>query len=129
MLNDPLAGILSKILNAEKTGKRECLYKPVSKLTVKVLDLLKGNGYIKECTTTTTTKGTSATVALSGNINKCGVVKPRFSVETKEIEKFEKRYLPAKGMGILIISTSKGLMSHNEAVQKNLGGRLIAYCY
>jgi small subunit ribosomal protein S8 len=46
-----------------------------------------------------------------------------------EYEKFEKRFLPAKGVGVLIVSTIKGIMTHEEAKGKTLGGRLIAYCY
>ena len=47
----------------------------------------------------------------------------------EEYEKFEKRYLPAKGFGIIIVSTPKGLMIHKEAISKVTGGKLIAYCY
>ena len=68
-------------------------------------------------------------VNLNGNINKCGVIKPRFAVKRKDFEKFEKRYLPAKDFGIIIISTPDGLMTHIQAKEKNLGGRLIAYVY
>ncbi|MDZ4226799.1 MAG: 30S ribosomal protein S8, partial [Candidatus Pacearchaeota archaeon] len=60
---------------------------------------------------------------------KCGVVKPRFPVKLDEFEKFEKRYLPAKNFGIIIVSTSNGIMTHIEAKEKKLGGRLIAYIY
>ena len=66
---------------------------------------------------------------MAGSINKCGVIKPRFSVKKNEYEKFEKRYLPAHGFGIIIVSTPKGLMMHDEAIEKGLGGKLIAYCY
>ena len=45
------------------------------------------------------------------------------------MEKYEKRYLPAKQFGILIISTPKGLMTHVQAMDKKTGGKLIAYCY
>ena len=45
------------------------------------------------------------------------------------LEKFEKRYLPAKGFGLIIVSTSKGLMTHVDAEEKNIGGKMIAYCY
>ena len=44
-------------------------------------------------------------------------------------EKYEKRFLPAKGFGILIVSTPKGLMTHEEARKKKLGGVLIVYVY
>ena len=49
--------------------------------------------------------------------------------EKDYFEKFEKRYLPSKELGFLIVSTSKGLMTNIEAKQKKLGGRLIAYVY
>ena len=64
-----------------------------------------------------------------GTINKCGVIKPRLGVKKNNFEKFEKRYLPSKDFGFLIVSTSKGLMVHNEAKEKGVGGNLIAYCY
>jgi small subunit ribosomal protein S8 len=57
------------------------------------------------------------------------VVKPRYSVKSDNYEKFEKRYLPAKEFGVLVVSTPKGMMSHNDARKNKLGGRLIAYCY
>ncbi|MFT4305058.1 MAG: 30S ribosomal protein S8, partial [Candidatus Woesearchaeota archaeon] len=66
---------------------------------------------------------------LINKLNKCGVIKPRFSCELNEFEKFEKRFLLAKGFGILIVSTSQGLMTHDEAKEKKIGGKLIAYCY
>lgn len=46
-----------------------------------------------------------------------------------EFEKFEKRYLPAKNMGIIMVSTSQGITTHRMAKEKKSGGRLIAYCY
>ena len=66
---------------------------------------------------------------LLGNINKCGVIKPRFNAKMKDFERFEKRYLPGKGMGILIVSTSKGIMTLEEARKQKIGGKLLGYCY
>ncbi|HEX32856.1 MAG TPA: 30S ribosomal protein S8, partial [Candidatus Aenigmarchaeota archaeon] len=60
---------------------------------------------------------------------KCGAIKPRFSFSVEDIEKFEKRYLPSKDFGIIVVSTNKGIMTHLEAKQKNLGGILLAYVY
>jgi small subunit ribosomal protein S8 len=56
-------------------------------------------------------------------------VKPRYQIKKDEFERFEKRFLPARGFGIIIISTVKGLMTHEQAKQLNLGGTLISYCY
>ena len=68
-------------------------------------------------------------VELLGAINKCGAVKPRFTVKNNEFEKFEKKFLPAKDFGFIVVSTSQGIMTHIEAKQKSLGGKLIAYFY
>lgn len=94
-----------------------------------VLDIMKKQGYIGGYEIIEDNKGNFVKVQLIGKINGCGVVKPRFSVKKDGYEKFEKRYLPAKGFGFLIVSTSKGLMTHNEAQDLGLGGKLISYCY
>lgn len=127
-LNDPLANALSLILNRENISKKEGTIKS-SKMVKTVLSIMKDNLYIGEFNEVEDGKGNVLIVNLLGKINKCGVIKPRFQVKVDEIEKFEKRYLLAKDFGIIIISTSKGVMTHKEAKEKNLGGRLIAYCY
>ncbi len=129
MLKDSLAIALSNILGAEKIGRNEAIIKPSSKLIKEVLSLLNANGYAGTFEELTAARGGVLKVNLLGNINKCGVVKPRFSVNKYGFEKFEKRYLPAKGMGLIIVSTQKGLITHEEAKAKGTGGRLIAYCY
>ena len=129
MLNDPLANVLSKILNAEKVGQRVCEAKPSSKLIKNVLKIMNENLYLGEFEEITDGRGNFIKINLLGAINKCGAIKPRFSFKKEKFEKFEKRYLPAKGFGILMISTNRGLMTHEDAKKKNIGGRLIAYCY
>jgi small subunit ribosomal protein S8 len=128
-MNDTLAVALNNIFNAEKVAKDTCIVKPVSKVTEKVLEIMKDNQYIGEYVRTEDGRGDQFEVNLIGGINKCGVIKPRFSVTTKEYEKFEKRFLPAKDFGFLVVSTSKGIMTHIEAKEKHLGGKLLAYVY
>jgi len=129
MLNDPLANLLSNILNAQKIGRTTCTSTPFSKLIKDVLDKMKANSYIGEYNVVEDNKGEVVVINLLGNINKCGVIKPRFSVKKGNYEKFEKRFLPAKDFGLLIISTTKGILTHYEAKEKGLGGKLIAYVY
>ena len=129
MLNDPLAAALAKIFNAEKVGKREVLLKPASKMIKKVLTLMNDYNYLGVFEEVENGKGGELKVNLLGNINKCGVIKPRFSTQKKDFEKWEKRYLPAKDFGIILVSTPKGIMTHNQAKEKNTGGKLLAYCY
>ncbi len=128
-LNDIISNALSNILNSEKLGKAICMLVPSSKNLIVILEVMKRTNYIKDFKKIKTSGGEEIEVMLNGGINKCGSIKPRFSVTKNEYEKFEKRFLPAKNFGILIISTSKGVMTHYEAQEKGLGGRLIAYCY
>ena len=129
MLNDPLANVMSLILNNEAIGRSECTIKPVSKTIKQVLKVMKDHGYVGDYKETEDSKGNYFSLHLLGHINKCGVIKPRYSVKNTEFEKFERRFLPAKDVGVLIISTPKGITTHYEAKEKKLGGRLIAYCY
>jgi small subunit ribosomal protein S8 len=129
MLNDPLANVLSLIQNAESIGRDNCTVAHSSKMIKKVLEIMNQHGYIGKFEVISEGKGGVLKVNLLGHLNKCGVVKPRFSVEKDGIEKYEKRYLPADGFGILIITTNKGIMTNDEAKKKKIGGKLIAYCY
>ena len=128
-LNDPLANVLSAVQNAEQLGKSQITTKSNSTLVRKVLDLMIAEGYLQSYEQTQDSKGDLLIVRLSGRINKTGVVKPRYQIKKDEFERFEKRFLPARGFGIIIISTVKGLMTHEQAKQLNLGGTLISYCY
>ncbi|MAG15763.1 30S ribosomal protein S8 [Candidatus Woesearchaeota archaeon] len=129
MMNDPLANALSLIVNAELRGKTNCTITPVSNLIKKILTIMNKDNYIGKFTETETSAGIVLKVELLGAINKCGAVKPRFTVKNNEFEKFEKKFLPAKDFGFIVVSTSQGIMTHIEAKQKSLGGKLIAYFY
>lgn len=129
MLNDPLANALNNLAVNQGMGKSQSSVRPSNRLVVKVAEILKTHGYISEYSEVKDNKGSAVIMKLSGALNACGVIKPRFAVKLEGFEKFEKRYLPAKGFGILIVSTSKGVMTHNDAKEKKLGGRLLAYVY
>ena len=128
-LNDTLSNALSHLLNSENTGKTECTLNNASKIMVDVLNILHNAKYIGKFKVVESNKGNTIVVNLIGSLNKCGAIKPRFPVKKEDYEKFEKRYLPAKGFGLLIISTSKGIMTHDQALEKKIGGKLLAYCY
>src|SRR3989338_2676005 len=129
MLNDPLAAALSKIFNAERVGQREIVIRPASAMIKKVLSLLNESHYLGSFEEKKDDKSGSLNVNLLGNINKCGVIKPRFSSKYTGFEKWEKRYLPAKDFGVIIVSTPLGILTHYDAKEKKTGGRLLAYCY
>ena len=129
MLNDPLAAALSKLNNAERVGKREVVLAISSNIIKKVLAILNDHTYIGSFQEQKMGNKIILVVNLLGSINKCGVIKPRFSAKRKEFEKWEKRYLPSKDFGIILVSTPKGVMTHLQAKDNKIGGKLLAYCY
>ena len=129
MINDTLSNALSKILNAEKAGKDVCEIRPASRTIKSVLTLMKDNGYLGDFEEKKDSRGSVLVVSLIGSINKCGAIKPRFPVKKDAFEKLEKVYLPAKDFGLIIVSTPKGLMTHNDAMKSSQGGKLVSYCY
>ena len=108
---------------------KQCSVKPSSKLITKVLEIMNSGLYIGSCKVIEDGKGDVVEISLIGAINKCGSIKPRFSVKIGSYEKFERRFLPAKDFGMLIISTPKGIMTHTDAKARGIGGKLLAYCY
>ena len=129
MLNDPLAAALAKIMNAEKVGKRDVQIRPASAMIKKILVLMNEKNYLGSFEEVDDGRGGYLKVNLLGNINHCGVIKPRFSTKHKDFEKWEKRYLPAKDFGVIFLTTPEGIVTHNDAKVKQIGGRLVAYVY
>ncbi|MEW6592455.1 MAG: 30S ribosomal protein S8 [Candidatus Hadarchaeota archaeon] len=127
MLLDPLANAMSKIQNAERARKKEVKVAPASRLVSEALQIMADEGMVKGFEKVE--DGRAFKVLLNGKVNSCGAIKPRHSVGIKDYEKWEKRYLPAAGIGILIVSTPKGVMTHRRAAEQGLGGRLLAHVY
>jgi len=128
-LNDPLANVLSHILIEDKKGRPNITVRYSSKIIKSVLSLMNKHNYVGEVKEKDSGHGKILEINLLGNINKTGVIKPRYSVKVADYKKFEKRYLPAFGFGFLIVSTTKGIITQEDAIKQNLGGRLLAYVY
>ena len=128
-LLDPLADAMSSIYNSELVGKADVIIAPASSLIEKVLQVMQLNGYIGEFEKIDDGRAGRFRIQLMGRTNKCGVIKPRFPVKRDGFERFEKRFLPAFDYGILILTTPEGVMTHQDAKGKGIGGRLLAYVY
>ena len=126
---DTIANGLTTIMNNEVRRKKECLIMPASKLLGNVLRVIQMNGYIGEFEFIDDGRAGKIRVQLLGRINKCGAIRPRYYVKVNDIEKREKLYLPSRDIGVLVISTSQGVISHKEAKKKGIGGSLLAYVY
>jgi len=126
MSQDIVADALNIIRNAKKAKKEHVKINRISNVLIEVLKIMKQKEAIKRYKIDAKTN----TLEISlGDFNECKAIKPRFSVKSEQIEKYRRRYLPSRHIGIVIISTNKGLMTHQEAEEEKIGGCLIAYFY
>ncbi len=123
MSQDIIADCLNQIMNAKRAKKIEVRIKRYSKFLLSILELIKKLGYLDY---DVVDKELRINIK---NLNEIKAIKPRFNVTTNEIDKYVRRFLPARDFGFVIISTNKGLMTHKEAIEKNIGGSLIAYVF
>lgn len=126
---DVISNGLTCIVNNELRNKRECVISPASRLLGRVLRVMQLNGYVGEFESIDDGRSGKFKVQLLGRVNNCGAIKPRFSVRIDEFETWEKRFLPSRDIGLLIVSTSQGVISHREAKEKKIGGKLVAFVY
>jgi small subunit ribosomal protein S8 len=126
MSQDIVADALNMIQNAKKARKETIKINRISNLLIEILKIMKQEGAIKRYKIDGKEKSVTITI---GDLTECRAIKPRFSVDKNQIEKYRRRYLPARNLGIMIISTNKGLVTHTEAQEENIGGSLIAYFY
>ena len=125
MSQDVISDVLNQIMNAKRAGKTEVVSEKHSKLLLKLLELAKAEGYIKEFKT----EDRKLIIQIGERLNKCKSIKPRYNVRIEEIDEKVRRFLPSRGFGILIISSSKGLITHVKAYEQGIGGQLLAYFY
>ena len=114
------------ITNAKKEKKENVKVKRISNLLIEILKIMKQKNAIKKYKINSKDKSLDITI---GDLTNCKAVKPRFTVKKDQIEKYRRRYLPARNLGVLIVSTTSGLMTHEEVVEEGKGGCLIAYFY
>ena len=131
VVTDPIADMLTRIRNANQLKYKEVLV-PTSKLKVEIANILKNEGYINGYKIVSTENGSMMNIEL-----KYGAKKERVITGLKRISKpglrvyAKKEEIPTvlNGLGIAIISTSKGLMVDREARKANLGGEVLAYIW
>jgi len=125
---DRLADALNTLKTHEMVGQSRCTVK-AAKIVREVLDLLKEHRYLGDFNFVEDGKGGFFDITLDGRINDCGVIKPRVAVRRVDWAKWEQQFIPGVGVGLLIVSTSKGIMTNTDAEAQHIGGRLLAYVY
>jgi small subunit ribosomal protein S15Ae len=125
VLNDTL----KSITNAERRGKRQVLIRPSSKVVIKFLRVMQKHGYIDEFEVIDDHRANKIVVQLNGRLNKCGVISPRYDMKVADMEKWINKLLPSRQFGFIVLTTSYGIMDHEEARRKHTGGKILGYFY
>lgn len=129
MQHDTLSDALSSINNVANIEEdTRASVSPATNLIQDVLMELQQQGYIGVFELVDDGRGGEFRVEVE-DVNSIEPIKPSFHVSVDEYDEYARRFLPARGFGHLIVTTSKGVMTHEEAREKNVGGKLLGYVY
>ena len=124
-----LADCLKSIINAEKRGKRQVLIRPSSKVVLRFLRLMQKHGYIGEFEVVDDHRSNKIVVDLNGRLNKCGVISPRFDISLVDLDQVTTNILPSRQFGYVFLTTTYGILDHEEARKRHTGGKLLGFFY
>ena len=131
MNTDPIAGMLTRIRNASLVS-HETVSMPSSKLKVELAKLLKSEGFIVDFAVKEDGKFKTLTITLKYDANHKPVITKLERVSKPGLRSYSKaKNLPQVlgGMGVAIVSTSKGLLTDRKARKENIGGEVLCYIY
>ena len=129
-LTDPIADFLTRLRNASRAGKHEVLA-PYSRIKADIARILKQEGYISAFEVESAGKFPQLKV-VTKFVNRAPAITGLKRVSKPGLRKYvntEKVPRVLGGLGITILSTSKGVMSGREAKKENVGGELLAYVW
>ena len=129
-VTDPIADLLARVRNGARAQKPEMLV-PYSKIKAEIARILKDEGYITDYTVDTSAAHPQIKIT-NKLVNRSSAITGLRRVSRPGL----RRYVGADdvprvlgGMGIAILSTSRGVLSGREAKKQNLGGELLAYVW
>ena len=130
-MTDPIAGMLTRIRNANTVG-HETVEVPASKMKISIAQILKDEGYIKDFEVIEDNKQGMINIALKYGANKERVISGLKKISKPGLKVYAKKDEVPKvlgGLGIAIISTSKGVISDKAAREQGVGGEVICYVW
>ncbi len=130
-ITDPVADMLTRIRNAND-AKHESVMVPASNMKKAIAQILVDEGYIKAFTVTEDGKQGMINITLKYGQNKAKVIQGIKRVSKPGLRVYassEEMPKVIRGMGIAIVSTSKGVMTDKSARRLNVGGEVLAYVW
>ena len=106
----------------------QCLFDRDKRLSWRSL-LTRSKGYIGEFEEVDDHRNGKIVIQLNGRLNKTGVISPRYNVGLRDMEKWVVKLLPSRQFGYIVLTTSSGIMDHEEARRKHVSGKIIGFFY
>ena len=131
MNTDPIADMLTRIRNANMVA-HETVEMPCSKLKIELAKLLKDEGYIVDYSVKLVGKFNILAIVLKYDAKRKPVISNLKRISKPGLRSYCKsKNLPKVlgGLGVAIVSTSKGLLSDRKARKENIGGEVICYVW
>ena len=130
-MTDPIADMLARLRNAT-TAYKDDVVMPSSKMKVAIADILKREGYIKDFGVGGGQLGPELTIQLKYGPNREKTIAGLKRISKPGLRIYAQRDgIPRVlgGLGIAIISTSKGLVTDKQAMKDRVGGEVLAYVW
>lgn len=132
MITDPISDYLTRVRNAANAGHRVVTI-PASNLKKEITKILFDQGYILSYKfEDDTVQGTIKIALKYDNVTKKPVIKKLERISKPGLRKYvSSSEMPRvlNGLGIAIVSTSKGVMTNKKAKKENVGGEVLCYVY
>jgi len=123
-----LADAMTVLKNAEMARKKEVIIGPASTLIQRILRIFQKHAYVGEFERYDDGRQGKFKISLLGKINECKALL-RLNYSVNQFEALERDLLPAPGIGLIILSTNKGIMSLKEAEEQHIGGHTLCYIH
>ena len=110
-----LADAWKSTCNVEKHGKRQAPTHPCLKVTIQSLTIMMKHGHISETEIIDDHSTGNISVNPTGRLKRCGGISPRSNAALRDMEKWTMNLLPTCQSGYIVLTTSGGIMDHEEA--------------
>ena len=130
-MTDPIADMLTRLRNAS-AAKHETVDMPYSKFKANIAEILKREGYIKDFTAKEAKVGQTLEVTLKYGPNGERSIQGIKRISKPGLRRYAKPDalpMPLGGLGIAIISTSSGLLTQKECLDRGIGGEIVAFVW
>lgn len=130
-MTDPIADMLTRVRNAQSAGK-ETVSMPSSKKLIEIARIMDQEGYIRGYQVVEGEPRASLEITLKYGPKKAKTIRGIKRISKPGLRRYAKSDalpMPLGGLGIAIISTSSGLLTQKECLDRGIGGEIVAYVW